>query len=277
MTVFTGRGTGGADAPRIAITCDVTGVGSSPQHCVKEKYIEAVAGGCKAIPVLLPALTDGGEMGSVLDRFDLNQIMDGIDGLFLTGNSSNIEPVHYSGAATPDVPQKLDRQRDHSNLRLVRWALSLQLPIFGLCRGLQEINVALGGTLVANINNNDKGVVHMPPSGLSRSEQYRPAHELRLTPGGKLAKLLNLETIKVNSLHEQGIGEIADDLFVEGISPDGIVEAVSHKDPKQRLLAVQWHPEWAFLSDSVSTKIFGHFGQMVHEHRQKYLLTTQNI
>ena len=276
MTVFTGGGTGRADSPRIAITCDVTGVGSSPQHSVKEKYIEAVAGGCNAIPVLLPALTDGGEMRSVLDRFDLDQIMDGIDGLFLTGNSSNIEPVHYNGAAAPDVPQKLDRQRDQSNLRLLSWALALKLPIFGLCRGLQEINIALGGTLVTNIDNN-KGVVHMPPSDLSRSEQYRPAHELRLTPGGQLHKLLNSETIMVNSLHEQGIGEIADDLFVEGVSPDGLVEAVSHRDPSQCLLAVQWHPEWAFLSDPVSTKIFGHFGKIVHAHKQKAPLARQKI
>ena len=226
-----------------------------PFHACGEKYLLAVVSGVEAVPVILPALGDESHLPALVNR---------LDGVMLTGSPSNVEPHHYQGQAS--VPgTKHDPSRDATVLPLIREAVRSGLPLFAICRGIQELNVAFGGTLHQRVHELPGKMDHrMPRHGEPREQLYAPRHRLSLKRGGYLAGLLGAHEITVNSLHAQAIDQPAPGFVVEAVSEDGIVEAVSVADAPGFVLGVQWHPEWKLHENPVSAALFRAFRDAVH-------------
>ena len=220
-------------------------------HRVGAKYVDSVVDGAGALPLLIPALGP---------RLDLEALLDGLDGLLITGSLSNVEPHHYGGPpARPDSP--CDPARDATILPLIRRALAGGVPLLAICRGLQELNVALGGTLHQEVHELPDRLDHRSDKTVTAEERYAPAHEVVLSEGGLLQSLLGgARRIAVNSLHAQAIERLASGLAVEAVAPDGTIEAVSVPGAAGFALAVQWHPEWRVLDNPVSRRLFAAFG-----------------
>jgi len=217
---------------------------------VGEKYIDAVAAGAGAIPVLVPAL--GPEL-------DLSSLLSACDGLLLTGSASNVEPHHYGGPAS--LPGTLhDPNRDATTLPLIPRAVAAGLPVLAICRGFQEMNVAYGGTLHQRLHEVPGHLDHRDDETLPLEAQYGPAHEVLLEPGGMLRKIAGSERLQVNSLHWQGVRELGEDLRVEARAPDGVIEAFRVADSPGFALGLQWHPEWQFEKNPFSRALFAAFG-----------------
>ncbi|MBF0394998.1 MAG: gamma-glutamyl-gamma-aminobutyrate hydrolase family protein, partial [Alphaproteobacteria bacterium] len=147
-----------------------------------------------------------------------------------------------------------------TTLPLARAALAAGVPLLAICRGIQELNVALGGSLHARVHAVPGFDDHRSDPSRDLDSQFGPAHRVFLTPGGLLAKLAEATSAEVNSLHGQGIDRLAPGLIVEARAPDGLVEAVRVEDASAFALAVQWHPEWNFRSNPLSAAIFRAFG-----------------
>lgn len=241
--------------PLIGISCCNSNVGIHKFHMVAEKYITAAMIASNAIPVLIPAM--GNDMLSLLPH---------LDGLYLTGSYSNIEPIHYNEDPldNSDTNETRDRKRDNTNLTLIKDAYDLGMPILGVCRGFQEMNVALGGSLHQCLSNkkNQTNLNHNEDKSLKLAQQYAIAHNVKLTRSGLLDSIMKGElNQQVNSLHGQGINALAPLLKVEAVAPDGLIEAFSLKDNKSFFLGVQWHPEWNVNQHPFYAAIFNSFGQ----------------
>lgn len=240
----------GSDAPLIGVPACMKESDGLPFHAVGDKYATAVALGAGGLPLLVPALAD---------LYDLADLVGRLDGLLVTGSRSNVASRHYGGPADrPDSPQ--DPARDATTLPLIAAALAAGLPMLCICRGLQELNVALGGTLHQQLHLLPGKLDHRSPQGVPYDAKYARRHAVSLAPGGKLAGILGATRIEVNSLHWQGIDRLADRLSVEGSAPDGVVEAVSVRDSAGFALGVQWHPEYRVREDAVSLALFEAFG-----------------
>ncbi len=250
----------GGDLPIVGIpACLVRDGAGDAYHRVGEKYVRSVTVGARCIPLLLPALGNSSDAHALAEQ---------LDGLLLTGSPSNVEPHHYGGEPSrPGTPH--DPARDAVTLPLIRASLKQGVAVFGLCRGHQELNVALGGSL-------HQAVQELPGKNDHRADQTRPyddryleRHPVRLQPGGVLHALSGgrLE-VMVNSLHAQAIDRPADCLEVEAVSDDGIIEAVSIKGAANFALSVQWHPEHPVaLTWQLSRAMFEAFGEACR-HRQ---------
>ena len=237
--------------PLIGIPADRRLYGKHYFHMVGEKYIEAVAVGAHAVPVLIPALGEG---------LDSSSLLDACDGLLLTGSASNVEPHHYGGPASE--PGTLhDPNRDATTLPLIPRAIAAGLPVLAICRGFQEMNVAYGGTLHQRLHEVAGYLDHREDESTPLEVQYGPAHEVLLEPGGCLEKLAARSRLQVNSLHWQGIRTLGDDLVVEARAPDGVIEAFRVADAPGFALALQWHPEWQFDKNTFSSALFAAFGE----------------
>src|SRR5271163_636653 len=237
--------------PVIGIPADRRLCGKHHFHMVGEKYINAVAAGAHALPVLVPAL--GPEL-------DLGALLEVCDGLMLTGSASNVEPHHYGGPASE--PGTLhDPSRDATTLPLIAQAIAAGLPVLAICRGFQEMNVAYGGTLHPRLHEVPGNLDHRDDESLSLDTQYAPAHEVVLEPGGQLQKIAGRDRLKVNSLHWQGVEKLGGDLAVEARAPDGVIEAFRVADSPTFALGLQWHPEWQFAQDPFSRALFAAFGK----------------
>jgi putative glutamine amidotransferase len=225
-------------------------MGAHPFHIAGDKYIRAVSEGAGALPLVIPAL------GASLDIADL---LGRLDGLLITGSPSNVEPARYGGPSS--VAGTLhDPERDGTTLPLIRAAVSAGVPLLAICRGIQELNVALGGTLHQRVQELPGKLDHRADDERPVEEQYAKVHPVSLTPGGMLAQITGAAEIRVNSLHAQAIDSVADGLSVEAVAPDGLVEAVSVTGAASFALAVQWHPEWRFWECADSSAIFRAFG-----------------
>lgn len=236
--------------PVIGIPADRRLIGPHQFSAVGEKYILAVSRAAKAIPVLLPATPDG---------MDIQQLLSNLDGLLFTGSPSNLEPRHYQGR--PSDPGTLhDPERDALTLPLIPAAVRMGVPVLGLCRGFQEINVAYGGTLHQKVHEVSGHNDHRENDDLSLDEQYGPAHDVSLVAGGLLAEIEGTQRLKVNSLHSQGVDRLADALIVEATADDGLVEAFRIKGAATFAVAVQWHPEWKVMDNPFSRALFERFG-----------------
>ncbi|KZE33526.1 gamma-glutamyl-gamma-aminobutyrate hydrolase family protein [Crenobacter luteus] len=216
-------------------------------HLAGEKYIRA-AEGAGGLPLLLPALGE---------TTPLEQVLSLVDGLLFTGSPSNIEPHHYGAARV--AGDFNDPARDATTLPLIRAAIAAGVPVLGICRGFQEINVAFGGSLYARVHEVD-GFADHRDRGETLAEQYAPAHPVSFVPGGVLERLAGGLRAQVNSLHGQGVERLAPALEAEAHAPDGLVEAFRVRDARAFALAVQWHPEWQFRDDPLSLAIFKAFG-----------------
>jgi putative glutamine amidotransferase len=254
--------------PLVLIACDVKHVGIHPFHCVGEKYIDAVAHGADTWPLLLPALGAGTDLESLERHVDLGALLERVDGVFLPGSVSNVAPAHYGGDGGAEMLE--DPQRDALALPLIERTMAARVPLFAVCRGFQELNVALGGTLHPHLHEVEPFLDHREDTAAARPDQYRHAHPVTLRSGGVFERLLGAREIQVNSLHGQGIRDLAPSLVAEGVAPDGVVEAVSCPSHPGFLLGVQWHPEWRYRSDSVSVALFRAFGEAAAaRHRER--------
>jgi len=219
-------------------------------HTVSEKYLVAVIEAARCLPVLIPALGP---------QIDPARILDPLDGLLLTGSPSNVHPREYG--SEPRHPETLhDPARDATTLPLIREAVRRDLPILAICRGIQELNVALGGTLHQRLHEVPGRLNHRPHRE-SPNGPYGPAHGVALSAGGVLAGLAGGATEAiVNSLHSQGIDRPAPGLRVEAVAPDGQIEAVSLAEARF-VVGVQWHPEYKALENPFSRALFAAFSQ----------------
>jgi len=233
-------------------------VGAHHFHMVGEKYARAVMEAAGAAPLLIPALAE--EL-----RFD--ELLDRLDGLLFTGSPSNVEPHRYQGP--PSVPGTLhDPARDATTLPLIRKAVEAGVPVFGICRGFQEMNVAFGGTLHQRVHEVQGFLDHRDDETQPLEVQYGPAHDVTLEPGGVLRSLSANDRVRVNSLHSQGIERLGSELAIEARAPDGLIEAFRVARAPGFALAVQWHPEWQVMSNSFSRALFAAFGQAAADRAQ---------
>jgi putative glutamine amidotransferase len=246
--------------PVVGIPCCVKQIGIHPFHTVGEKYINAVAHGSGAMPLLIPAFGGGEDLDPLTALVSLDDLLDKLDGVFVTGSPSNVHPSLYGGHE-PRTTTLLDPQRDALTLALIRHAVLRGVPVFAVCRGIQEMNAAFGGTLFQHVQEVPGRFDHRADESLSRPQQYEPVHDIEVTPGGLLQQITGLERYKVNSLHAQGIDRPAETFQVEAVAPDSQIEAVSVKDAPGFALGVQWHPEWRYHERAHDHALFTAFGE----------------
>jgi putative glutamine amidotransferase len=241
--------------PVIGLPADRRMIGHHPFHAVGEKYIRAVTEAADAIPFLIPSLGEA---------LDLEEVLARVDGILFTGSPSNVEPHRYEGPES-SAGTLHDPHRDATTLPLIPRAVESGVPVLGICRGFQEMNVAFGGTLHQNVHAVAGFLDHRDDESLALEEQYGPAHDVALEPDGVLRRLAGADRVRVNSLHSQGVDRLGSRLVVEARAPDGLVEAFRVKDAPRFALAVQWHPEWKVMSNSFSRALFAAFGAASRE------------
>jgi len=260
MTPMTAHTTPSAPPPLVLVSSCNRLVGEHPFHIAGRKYVDAVrlAG---ALPLIAPPFAED----------ELDGLLDAVDGVFLTGSPSNVHPVHFGEAVhNPELP--LDTERDAWTLPLVRRALARGVPLLAICRGTQETNVALGGSLHQAVQEVPGLADHRGARGdksASAADQYAPAHPVDVVPGGLLARITGLASFEVNSVHGQGVKRLADGLRVEAVAPDGVIEAFSQASAPGFNLCLQWHPEWRAADNPVSLQILRAFGEAVRVYRDR--------
>lgn len=225
-------------------------------HGTGYQYLRAVREEVGATVFTIPGLPDTG---------NAIELLDAVDGLLLTGSFSNVHPSAY-GEPIATSEGFYDEQRDAVTLPLIRAALERSLPIFGICRGMQELNVALGGTLHQVLHEAPGKDDHRPDESLPLEAQFEPAHEIEIVPGGVLASLISDRRIVVNTAHMQGVNRVAGALRVEARSPDGAVEALSVTAARTFAVGVQFHPEWGTQGNGLYTALFAAFRAAVWAH-----------
>ncbi|MBM21567.1 MAG: gamma-glutamyl-gamma-aminobutyrate hydrolase [Stappia sp.] len=239
--------------PVVLVSCDVKEIDGYSWHAATSIYVEALVQGSGVIPLLLPSLGPAIDIDAVLER---------VDGVLMTGSRSNVHPSLYGGEAS-ERNGPYDPRRDATTLPLIRRTLERGLPFFAICRGLQETNVALGGTLVGEVQEIEGRRDHRAPEAETQDQRFALAHHVEVRPGGRLADILGEARIEVNSLHRQAIGRLAKGLAVEATAEDGTIEAVSVEAAPGFALATQWHPEYWVGSDAASARLFAAFGDAV--------------
>jgi len=244
--------------PVIGICADRRMLAKHPFHLVGEKYLTAVTEAAGGLPLLIPSLPGDQGIGEVLAH---------LDGILLPGSPSNVEPGRYAGV--PSVPGTLhDPERDATTLPLIPLAVEMGVPLLGICRGFQEMNVAFGGTLLQRVHEVPGHMDHRDDTSAELDIQYGPAHDVRLEPGGLLNKLAGADQIRVNSLHWQGVERLGADLVVEARAPDGLIEGFRVGSAPHFAVAVQWHPEWQAMRNPFSRALFAAFGDASRERAQ---------
>ena len=244
------------EMPVIGIPANNHRVGLHAFQGVGEKYINAIRHAAGGFPLIIPSLAEPLAREEVLQR---------VDGILLTGSHSNVEPHYYGGA--PGKESTLhDTQRDANTLPLIRAAVERGVPLFGICRGFQEMNVAYGGSLHQEVHAIDGYDDHREVETDPLDVQYGPSHAIEVEPTGMLAGLLkDIPGRDVNSLHAQGIERLGEGLLVEARTPDGLIEAFRVEAASAFAFAVQWHPEWRAAENPLSMALFGAFGQACRE------------
>ncbi|SIQ14439.1 gamma-glutamyl-gamma-aminobutyrate hydrolase [Rhizobium sp. RU35A] len=241
-------------APIIAIPADIRHLDKADWHAAQTQYVNAAVKVAKVIPLIVPALEDGHDLDAVLDR---------VDGVLISGSASNVHPSLYGKVAT-EADGPFDPARDATSLPLIRKAIERGIPLLAICRGLQELNVALGGTLASEIQEQPGIWDHRKPPVDSRDEMYAIRQPVFVQEGSCIARHLGLAgEVQVNSLHRQAIAGTAPRLQVEATAADGTIEAVSVIDAKGFAVGVQWHPEYWAETDSPSRALFEAFGEAV--------------
>ena len=241
--------------PLIGVPADRRVLEPHPFHMVGEKYVAAIRDGAGGVPFMIPSLGDSLDADDILSR---------LDGLLLTGSPSNVEPHHYDGE--PSRPGTMhDPHRDETTLKLIDRALETGIPLFAICRGYQELNVVLGGSLHQHVEEQPGYHDHRENPEEPLDVQYGPSHEVHLVEGGKLYALAGTDTVTVNSLHSQGVARLADGVTVEAVADDGLIEAFVVDGANGYTLAVQWHPEWKVTENPFSLAMFKSFGDACRE------------
>ncbi len=236
--------------PIIGVPADRRILDPHPFQMVGEKYLSAITGAADALPLMTPVMPEAINIDELLKR---------LDGVFLTGSYSNVEPHHYAGEPS-EAGTLHDPHRDAVTLPLAKRALETGVPLLAVCRGFQELNVALGGTLHQKVHEVSGYHNHLENKDDPLDVQYGPAHSVHLTDGGLLRQLAGADTVMVNSLHAQGVAKLGNGVTVEAIADDGLIEAFRVDESPGFALAVQWHPEWQVMDNDFSMAIFKAFG-----------------
>ncbi len=235
--------------PVLGIIACTRQIGTENAQAVINRYIRAAMTYADVAALIIPSLPDLMTAAEVAPR---------LDGILLTGSPSNVSPSRYDDG---DGEGPFDEARDEIAIGMIERMIDAQKPVFGICRGFQEINVALGGTLRRDTSISDDLIRHHAPDDASFNAMFDHRHPVDLTDGGMLANAYAKPALDVNSVHYQGIGKLADGLSVEATAPDGLIEAYSARPNGAPLLAVQWHPEWGTESDSDSQTYFHLLGK----------------
>lgn len=242
--------------PIVLISTDVRVADGYRWHATPQTYLDAVREGAGVMPLELPNLGGGLDLGDLLDR---------VDGVVMTGSRSNVHPAHYGSEPSP-AHEPYDEDRDRMSFELVRKALARRMPVLSICRGMQELNVALGGTLATEIQDLPGRMDHRAPASEAQQERFAIRHPVAVRQDGLLKAIVKADRIEVNSLHRQAIDSLAPGLRVEATAADGTIEAVSAGDARAFALGVQWHPEYWFRTDAASAAIFAAFGEAVRQY-----------
>ncbi|WEX11797.1 gamma-glutamyl-gamma-aminobutyrate hydrolase family protein [Chelativorans sp. AA-79] len=241
--------------PLVAVSTDVKHFENYTWHAAPEQYLEAALSVARVLPVLVPSFGE---------RIDLDGLLASVDGVMLTGAKSNVYPPLY-GAAADEEHGPYDERRDATTIPLIRKAIEKGVPLLAICRGIQELNVALGGTLVREIQEREGALDHRG-LGDTQDERFAIRQKVEIRPETCLAGILGSGEVMVNSVHRQGIDRLGPDLQVEALAPDGTVEAISVRGVPGFAVGVQWHPEYWVASDDASRKVFEAFGDAVRAH-----------
>lgn len=242
--------------PLVAVSTDVRQFENYTWHAAPRQYLEAAIAGANVFPVLVPSFGD---------RLDLDALLSSVDGVMLTGSKSNVDPALYGGDAS-EANGPYDRDRDATTLPLIRRAIERGVPLLAICRGIQEMNVALGGTLATELQDRPGSLDHRAPVSDNQDERFAIHQTISIKPGSCLAGVFGAGDIKVNSVHRQGVDRLGASLQVEAVAEDGTVEAVSVRNSRAFAVGVQWHPEYWVKTDSASAKVFKAFGDAVRQH-----------
>lgn len=241
--------------PVIGVTACVKQINDRAYHAVHRQYLLALSTVSETMSLLVPPLGEG------LDIIDL---LRNLDGVVLTGSPSNVEPHHYEGQPSREGVLH-DPDRDATTLPLIRAAVAQGVPVFGICRGLQEMNVAFGGTLHQHLQEVPGKFDHRRDRSQAMERAYAPRHEVALAAGGYLQSLANRTEIKVNSLHGQGVDRLGRHLLVEAVAPDETVEGFRVDGAARFAIGVQWHPEGLVDICGVSAGLFKRFGDAARD------------
>ena len=242
--------------PLVAVSTDVRQFENYTWHAAPRQYLDATLGVAGVFPVMVPSFGN---------RLDLDSLLDSVDGVVVTGSKSNVHPSLYGGDAS-EANGPYDPDRDATTLPMIRLAIERGVPLLAICRGIQELNVALGGTLGAEIQERPGSLDHRAPVSDNQDERFGIRQSVSIKPGSCLAGVFGPGEILVNSVHRQAIDRPGSRLQVEAVAEDGTVEAVSVKDAQAFAVGVQWHPEYWVHSDGNSAKIFRAFGDAVRAH-----------
>lgn len=237
--------------PLVGVTACSRMLGLHPYNVACDKYIRAVAVAAGAMPLVIP---------SMAELLDMPRLLDTFDGLLLTGSPSNVEPHHYQGPASAPGTHH-DPQRDAVTLPLIRAAIAAGVPVLGICRGFQEMNVALGGTLYQKVHEAGPFIDHRARPEDPVDVQYGLRHPVKVQAGGVLEAIGLPAQFEVNSVHGQGVERLADGLHIEATAPDGLIEAFSVASARAFAVGVQWHPEWKVLEYPHYQTLFAAFGE----------------
>jgi putative glutamine amidotransferase len=238
--------------PVVGIACCTRTVGTEPAQAVMNRYVVHALRYADVAALLVPALPD---------LMDAREVAPRLDGLLLTGSPSNIQPARYGDADPGEGP--FDPGRDAMTAGLIAAMIDLGKPVFGICRGLQEVNVAFGGTLRRDASAPTAPLAHHAPDDAAFDAMFAHEHPVTLAPGGLLARGLGKRALTVNSVHFQAIDRLGAGLAVEAVAHDGVVEAVSARVGEAQVLAVQWHPEWRTDANPDSQAYFRLFGRVL--------------
>jgi len=247
--------TGDLGPPVVVIPAETKEIDGFTLHAAVASYINAVVYGSGGIPLMLPSMGDAIDFDALLQR---------VDGVLLPGSRSNVHPSLY-GVEAHDKAKPHDPRRDAVTLPLVRATLRHGVPMFAICRGMQELNVALGGSLVAEVHEIEGRSDHRAPDDDDLDVRYAIRQDIHVKPGSVLAGILGAETVAVNSLHRQAVDRLAEDLGIEATATDGTIEAVRVRNAASFALGVQWHPEYWVRTDAPSQRLFTAFGDAMRE------------
>jgi len=250
--------------PLVAVSTDTRQFENYTWHAAPQQYLEAAVAVAGVLPVLVPSFGD---------RIDLDSVLDNVDGVLITGSRSNVNPELYGGEATEENGP-YDPARDSTSIPLIRRAIERGVPLLAICRGIQEMNVALGGTLATEIQEREGVWDHRAPVSDNQDERFAIRQPVQIKEGSCLANVFGAGEIMINSVHRQAVEKLGERLQVEAVAPDGTVEAISVIGSRAFAVGVQWHPEFWAKSDDASARIFRAFGDAVREHAASRALRT---
>lgn len=253
--------------PIVGLVCDSHSNGKHLYHQVGDKYIAALVECAGVTPILFPSLEK---------PVATHEFLDLVDGMLFTGAYANVQRQLYGLPAAPEGEIE-DPLRDQNVLPMIRATLDRGIPMLGICRGFQELNVVFGGTLFPRVHEIEGRMDHRENPEDPIEVQYGPAHNVTPTQGGLLADLLGAEPFDVNSIHMQGVDRVGEGLVVEALANDGTVEALSVAEAKGFALAVQWHPEWRATENEQSKIIYEAFRKAASAYQGERLGTASQL